>query len=403
VHVKLVEDDPLQRNIIVAATLFRHLIQTLGAKICVPIARLRRPDDRPICLVADNRGADAAYFAFVEWGRTCGGADILKEMTKVLLVFALAWTMCPRAVFAGPTLVFNMENGHVLYADDPDVPWYPASLTKMMTAYLAFEAVRNEQAKMGTRVIISKAARRQPPTKLGLAVGKSIPLEEALRAIIIKSANDVSVAVAETISGSEQAFVKQMNRKAAELGMMNTHFVNPHGLPAIKQVTTARDMALLAQALLRDFPEHAPLYAQVEAKVGKRVLHTHNAIIVTYPGGDGIKTGYTCASGYNLVASATRNGSKVIAVILGEKSGAARTVRATALLEHGFKYLDWKALFPTPRVESLPGNGLNRGIEPSVAMVERYRDCKAPPPPPKTAKPKKKSKKRRYVKRRRKN
>lgn len=161
-------------------------------------------------------------------------------------------------------------------------------------------------------------------------------------------------------------------------------------------------MALLAQALLRDFPEHAPLYAQVEAKVGKRVLHTHNAIIVTYPGGDGIKTGFTCASGYNLVASATRNGNKIIAVILGEKSGAARTVRATALLEHGFKYLDWKALYPNSRLENLPSNGLNRGIEPSEAMLTRFRDCKAPPP--KTAKTKKKPKKRKYSKtRRRKN
>ena len=325
----------------------------------------------------------------------------MKGMAKVLLVCALAWTMCPPAAIAGPTLVFNMEDGHVLYADDPDVPWYPASLTKMMTAYLAFEAVRDGQALMGTRIIISRAARRQPPTKLGLAVGKHITLSEALRAIIIKSANDVSVAIAETLSGNEQAFIKQMNQKAAELGMMNTHFVNPHGLPATQQVTTARDMALLAQALLRDFPEHAPLFAQVEAKVGKRVLHTHNAIIVTYPGGDGIKTGYTCASGYNLVASATRNGNKIVAVLLGEKSGAARTVRATALLEHGFKYLDWKALYPTPRLENLPSNGLSRGIEPSEAMLTRYRDCKAPPPLPKTAKTKKKSKNKKYSKRRR--
>jgi len=322
-------------------------------------------------------------------------------MAKVLVVCTLAWTMCPQAAFAGPTLVFNMKDGRVLYADDPDLPWYPASLTKMMTAYLAFEAIRDGRARMETRIIMSRAARRQPPVKLGLAVGKDITLSEALRAIMIKSANDVSVAIAETLSGSEQSFVKEMNQKAAELGMLNTHFVNPHGLPAIKQVTTARDMALLAQALLHDFPEHAPIYAEIEAKVGKRVIRTHNAIIVTYPGGDGIKTGFTCASGYNLVASATRNGNKVVAVIMGEKSSGARTVRATALLEHGFKYLDWKALFPTPRIENLPRNGNHRGFDPSEDMLKRYRVCKAPPPPPKNAAKSKKTRKKKRRKRRR--
>jgi len=335
---------------------------------------------------------------------TLGRSDILKRMAKVLLVCTLAWTICPQATFAGPTLVFNMEDGHVLYADDPDVPWYPASLTKMMTAYVTYEAIRNGRATMDTRVYISPAARKQPPTKLGLGVGKYIMLSAALRAIMIKSANDVSVAIAETIGGDEQSFVKQMNQKAAELGMLGTHFVNPHGLPAIKQVTTARDMALLAQALLRDFPEHAPIYAEIEAKVGKRRLRTHNAIIVSYPGGDGIKTGYTCASGYNLVASATRNGNKIIAVIMGEKSGAKRTVRATALLEHGFKYVLWKALFPTPRVESLPSILVNPSLQPSDDMLKRYRACTAPPPPPKNAAKVAKRTKKRYRKRsRRKN
>ena len=330
----------------------------------------------------------------------------MKAIAKVLLVGALAWVMCPPTASAGPTLVFTMEDGHVLYADDPDVPWYPASLTKMMTAYLTFEAIRDGRATMDTRVYMSPKARRQPPTKLGLGVGKHITLSEALRAIMIKSANDVSVAIAETIGGDEQSFVKEMNQKAAELGMLNTHFVNPHGLPAIKQVTTARDMGLLARALLLDFPEYTPIYSQIEAKVGKRVIRTHNAIIVTYPGGDGIKTGFTCASGYNLVASATRNGNKVIAVIMGEKSGAKRTVRATALLEHGFKYLEWKALFPTARIDNLPNNGEYRGFEPSEDMLNRYHVCKAPPPLPQSAKKKKMTAKKtatkkRYRKRRR--
>ena len=170
------------------------------------------------------------------------------------------------------------------------------------------------------------------------------------------------------------------------------------------QVCLMQQQVLLAQALLRDFPEHAPIYAEIEAKVGKRLLRTHNAIIVSYPGGDGIKTGYTCASGYNLVASATRNGNKIIAVIMGEKSGAKRTVRATALLEHGFKYLNWKALFPTPRVESLPSNLVNPSLQPSDDMLKRYRACTAPPPPRKNAAKVAKRTKKRYRKRsRRKN
>ncbi len=287
-----------------------------------------------------------------------------------------------------------MTDGHVLYAEDPDAPWYPASLTKMMTAYLAFEALRDNKATPGTRVIISKNARKQPPTKLGLGVGKDIPLSDALRALIMKSANDVAVAIAETLGGSEQTFIKMMNQKAAELGMLNTHFINPHGLPAEQQVTTARDMALLSQALLRDFPEHAPLYAMTETQIGKITIGTHNAILKKVEGGDGIKTGFTCASGYNLAASATRDGRQMIAIVLGEPTSAKRNARAAALLEHGFRTYEWKALEPTPRVENLPRLVVGAGFEPDAEMLKRYRVCKAPPPPPKdtasTAKKKKK-------------
>jgi D-alanyl-D-alanine carboxypeptidase len=307
---------------------------------------------------------------------------------------------------AGAALVFDTTDGHVLYAEDPDSPWYPASLTKMMTAYLAYEAIRDQKASPETKVFISPNARKQPPTRLGLKVGADLPLGDALKALIMRSANDIAVAIAETLGGDEMSFVKMMNQKAAELGMVQTHFINPHGLPEINQVTTARDMALMAQALLRDFPEYAPLYAETQAQIGKITIGTHNAMLTNFPGGDGIKTGFTCASGYNLAASATRDGRRIVAIVLGEASSAKRTARASALLEAGFRTWEWKALEPTPRVENLPREAVGAGFEPDATMLNRFRVCKAPPPPPKdtasNAEGQKTSKKKTYRKKRRK-
>ena len=302
---------------------------------------------------------------------------------RIALTAALAaWALCVQPAAAGTAVVFDFEDGHVLYAEDLDAPWYPASLTKMMTAYLVFIAIRDKRATKDTKVFISPTANKQPPTRLGLKVGKDVTLSQALQALIMRSANDVAVAIAETLGGDEVSFVKQMNQTAARLGMVHTHFINPHGLPAEQQVTTARDMGLLAQALLRDFPEEASLYAQTQATIHKITIGTHNALLTSFPGGDGIKTGYTCASGYNLVASATRNGRKLIAVILGETSSNARTARAAALLESGFRTREWKSAFPIARVENYPSQVVGSGFEPDAAMIERFRDCKAPPPPP---------------------
>jgi D-alanyl-D-alanine carboxypeptidase len=302
---------------------------------------------------------------------------------RIALTTALAaWAFCVQPAAAGTALVFDFEDGHVLYAEDLDAPWYPASLTKMMTAYLVFTAIRNKRATKETKIFISPTASKQPPTRLGLKAGKDITLDDALHALIMRSANDVAVAIAETLGGDEASFVKEMNQTAARLGMAHTHFINPHGLPAEQQVTTARDMGLLAQALLRDFPEEAPLYAQTQATIQKITIGTHNALLTGFPGGDGIKTGYTCASGYNLVASATRNGRRLIAVILGESSGNARTARAAALLENGFRTREWKSAFPIARVENFPSDIVGAAFEPDALMLGRFRDCKAPPPPP---------------------
>ena len=179
-------------------------------------------------------------------------------------------------------------------------------------------------------------------------------VETALQALIVKSANDVAVMLAEAVSGSHEAFVARMNATAARLGMTRTKFVNANGLPAPEQVTTARDLAKLAAAVVRDYPEHAQLWSMLEVRVGKRRLHTHNGLLTNYAGADGMKTGFICDSGFNVVASATREGRKLIAVVLGEATGGERTVRAANLLEHGFHTLAWKALFDPQTLETMP-------------------------------------------------
>ena len=306
-------------------------------------------------------------------------------MTKglsIALAALAAWTTSVQPGLADSALVFDLDEGHVLYAEDLDAPWYPASLTKMMTAYIALEAIRDHRATRETKIFMSPAGFKQPPTRLGLKVGKDITLDQALRALIMRSANDVAVAMAETLAGDEASFVKQMNQTAARLGMIHTHFINPHGLPAEQQVTTARDMGILARALLRDFPEEAPLYAMTQTQIGNVTVGTHNSMLTAFEGGDGIKTGYTCASGYNLAASATRDGRKLIAIVLGERSNAARTARASALLERGFKTFEWKTSFPIARIENYPSEVIGAGFEPDATLLERFRACAAPPPPP---------------------
>ena len=260
---------------------------------------------------------------------------------------AVAALLGSSAAKASPALVFEPYNGTVFYAEDPDTLWFPASLTKMMTAYVAFHALRNGEVKPDTPAVVTKNALAQPPTKLGLPVGSSIPLETAIRVIIVKSANDVAVMVAETVGGSEEAFVERMNEAAKRLGMTSTQFANPHGLPNEQQYTTARDLGRLARALIIEFPEYADIFSMTSVSVAKRQLRTHNGLLRTFNGADGMKTGFICHSGFNIVVSATRDGRKLVAVVLGEKSTRIRNERAAQLLENGFKRYFWKSLFGT--------------------------------------------------------
>lgn len=304
-----------------------------------------------------------------------GDIAVVIRATFIAAGIALGAAVSAPVASAGTALVFDSVDGRVLYAEDVDTPWFPASLTKLMTAYIAFKGLRDRTAFDHTRVYISKNARRQPPTKLGLRVGNYLLLPDALRAIIIKSANDVSVAIAETLGGDEPSFIKMMNETAKKLGMTRTHFVNPHGLPSEHQVTTARDMAILAQAIIDEFPDQMPLFSQEEAKIGKRLIRTHNAIIVSYPGGDGMKTGFTCWSGYNLVASATRDGRRIVAVVMGASSSGARTAWVSKLLDYGFEIREWKSILVTPQVGSIPEQVEAVGFGPQAAKAERMRVC----------------------------
>lgn len=255
--------------------------------------------------------------------------------------------MAPTAASAGPALVFEPYNGTVFYSEDPDAAWFPASLTKLMTAYVAFQALKDGSVKPDTNVVCSKKATEQAPSKLWLKEGEAITLDVALKVLIVKSANDVALMIAETVSGSEEAFVARMNEAAQRLNMTRTVFANVNGLPNERQVTTARDLAKLARAIIIEFPEHADLFTTVQVQVGKKVLRTHNGLLVNYPGADGMKTGFICDSGFNVVASATREGRKLVAVILGEPSVASRRERAVDLLDNGFKRYFWKSLFGT--------------------------------------------------------
>lgn len=288
----------------------------------------------------------------------------------------LAVGLAPLRAHAGPSLVFEARSGEVLHAEDARAPWFPASLTKLMTAYVTFRALREGRIALDTRIICSAVAHGQPPSKLGLPVGASISVDLALKLLIVKSANDVAVMLAEAVAGSVEKFAAEMNATARALGMSDTHFVNPNGLPDVGQVTTARDLGLLARAIIRDFPEHDALFGLQSVRVGKRRLRSHNRLLGKFDGADGMKTGYICASGYNLVASATRGERRIVAVVLGATSGKERTDFATGLLEQGFSET-WLSTLAAKKLDQLDGPS-HYGSRPEhmgpVVCKRRYRE-----------------------------
>ena len=234
------------------------------------------------------------------------------------------------------SIVVNATTGEVLHADKPNRQAYPASLTKMMTLYMVFEAIDKGRLTMDQRLKVSSRATKMPPSKLGLGRGQTISVRDAIMALVTKSANDVAVVVAESLGGSESNFAKMMTQRARELGMSRTTFRNASGLPNSKQLSTARDMVKLAQALLRHYPHHYRVFKAQSFTYRGRKYPNHNKLLKNYSGTDGIKTGYTHASGFNLVASSVRNGHRLIAVVFGGKTGKSRDRHMRKLLDKGF-------------------------------------------------------------------
>lgn len=275
-------------------------------------------------------------------------------MRLILMSFCLALIAGSTAAKAGPTLLFEPESGKILYSENIDDQWHPASLTKVMTAYIAFQDLKAGKITLDTEIVCTKLAQKEPPSKIGLPVGAKLRMDTALKALIIKSANDVAVMIAEALGPTHDRFIARMNATAKKLGMTRTQFVNPNGLPDKRQITTARDMAKLARAVTTEFPEYAEYWKMPAFRLGKRRLGSHNGLLHSFEGANGLKTGFICDSGYNVIASATRDGLSLMAVVLGEPSGADRNLRAASLLEHGYNKWGWKQLFNTDTIDSHP-------------------------------------------------
>ena len=273
----------------------------------------------------------------------------MPHLQRALLILLLLLGAVPQAVAGGPSLLFDPASGEVISQDRAGEPWYPASLTKLMTAYVVFEKLRSGQLDLKRKIPVSALAHVQPPSKIGMPVGSEISVKFALAALLVYSANDMAYVLAEAASGSAAAFVAEMNAEARRLGMTGTHFVNPNGLYDPRHISTARDLALLASALLRDFPEYDHYFAQSFLAVGKRKLANRNALLRQMPEADGMKTGFVCSSGFNLVATATHDGRRLGAVILGAGSGKHRADLAEMLLVDGFS----RPAAPRSKLQSL--------------------------------------------------
>ena len=258
-------------------------------------------------------------------------ATATQEIAAPMLAYATPGTPAVSSDPRAAGIVVDAESGRILYADNATAPRHPASLTKMMTLYILFEEMERGQLSLNSSIAISPTAARQAPTKLGLPAGSAILVQDAILAVAVKSSNDIAVAVAEAIEGSEPAFAARMTRTARRLGMRSTIYRNASGLPDAAQITTAQDIAILARALRNDFPRQYRYFSVQSFAYNGRTYKNTNQLLGEVPGMDGIKTGYVRASGYNLAASVRRDGKSLIVVVLGGSSSSARNARVAAL------------------------------------------------------------------------
>jgi len=297
---------------------------------------------------------------------------------RLLMAAVLALAMlAPAAEAAKPktaAMVIDANTGKVLYEDDADEARYPASLTKMMTLYLTFELIEMGRLSYSSKIKMTEAGAAVPPSKLGLKPGETLTVLEAIKALVTKSANDVAVALGEHIGGTQTNFARLMTRKARQLGMTKTTFKNASGLPDAEQVTTARDILTLAMALHDHFPKHYKLFATRKFEFRGKVYRNHNALLGRYAGVDGIKTGYTNASGFNLVTSVRRGGRYVVAAVFGYSSSKSRNYKMRKLLDKTFTKAS-KAVTRRPVIARRPELVARRAPAPKPQPAVR------PPPP----------------------
>ena len=287
-----------------------------------------------------------------------------------LCAFVLALVMASASAVAAPfaALVMDARSGEVLYSENADTRLHPASLTKMMTLYITFQAIEHGEISLDTMVTVSQNAASEPPSRLGLKAGQKIALRYLIRAAAIKSANDAATAIGEAVGGSEAAFARRMNRTAAALGMTRSTFKNANGLTTEGHLTTARDLTNLGRHLFYDFPQYYNLFSRRSADAGMATVYsTNRRFLDAYEGADGIKTGYTNAAGFNLTASAQRGDKRIIATVMGGRSTAWRNDKMAELLNLGFKKAPNRAPVQKPPLPVYAGN--DRAPDPQPAAL----------------------------------
>ena len=290
-------------------------------------------------------------------------APVVRSLTRALAIGIAACALAgPVRASNEALLLIDAQSGKVLQAENATYPWYPASTSKLMTTYVTLKAVKDGRISFDTLLTVSPNAVAQTPSKMGFRSGVTVTVDNALKMLLVHSANDIAVVLAEGVSGSIEKFADEMNATSQRLGMTQSSWVNPNGLPAEGQITSARDLGILARALMHDFPEYDFYWHIPAIKFGRRVMTNYNKLLAEYPGADGMKTGFICSSGFNLVASATRGDRRLIAIVLGAPSSAARTAKAAAMLEHGFN-----------------GSGLS-WLLPSLGTVDALQPINAAPP-----------------------
>ncbi|MCP5039304.1 MAG: D-alanyl-D-alanine carboxypeptidase [Rhodobacteraceae bacterium] len=275
-----------------------------------------------------------------------------------LVIAACVSVFFPVASVGAPyaAMVVDARTGKVLHSRNADTQLHPASLTKMMTLYIAFEAIKHGEISLDTMVTISANAAAEPPSKLGLRTGQKIQLRYLIRAAAVKSANDAATAIGEAIAGSEAAFARRMNRTAKALGMSRTTFKNAHGLTRTGHMSTARDMTALGRHLLYDHPQYYNLFSRLSTDAGVRTVNnTNSRFLNAYRGADGIKTGYTSAAGFNLVASAERGNERIITTVFGGRSTASRNAKVAELMDLGFRRAPTNASLRRPAAPTYSG------------------------------------------------